>query len=87
MAAVEWNKKEELVEGQALRHLKVYAPILAAVAKSSNSELALIQKIQDYCYDNMVFMKCFQKIIISFYKSMFRIKIHFLKIQVRMFCY
>jgi len=68
MAGVEWNKKEELVEGQALRHLKVYAPLLSATAKSGAAELSLIQKIQDYCYDNMIFMKCFQKIVISFYK-------------------
>lgn len=28
MAAVEWNKKEDLVTEQALRHLKQYCPLL-----------------------------------------------------------
>ena len=29
MGTVEWNKKEDLVADQALKHLKVYAPLLA----------------------------------------------------------
>ena len=28
MAAVEWNKKEDLVAEQALKHLKQYCPLL-----------------------------------------------------------
>ncbi|XP_042232365.1 basic leucine zipper and W2 domain-containing protein 1-like [Homarus americanus] len=34
MDAVEWNKKEELVADQALKHLRVYAPLFAANTKS-----------------------------------------------------
>ena len=69
MAQVEWNKKEELVAEQALKHLKKYASVLACVAKSAEAELKLLQKIQDYCYDNMAFMKVFQKIVVLLYKS------------------
>lgn len=69
MAQVEWNKKEELVAEQALKHLKKYAAILACVAKSPEAELKLLQKIQDYCYDNMTFMKVFQKIVVLLYKT------------------
>ncbi|KAK3105824.1 hypothetical protein FSP39_006544 [Pinctada imbricata] len=68
MASVEWNKKEELVAEQALKHLKVYAPLLSAVAKSGKAELALMVKMQEYCYENMAFMKVFQKIIVMMYK-------------------
>ena len=71
MAQVEWNKKEELVAEQALKHLKKYASVLACVAKSGEAELKLLVKIQDYCYDNMAFMKVFQKIIVLMYKSKF----------------
>ncbi len=67
---MEWNKKEELVAEQALKHLKLYTPLLADLAQSGRTELALIIKIQEYCYDNMNFMKVFQKIIVLFYKSM-----------------
>ena len=69
MAQVEWNKKEELVAEQALKHLKKYASVLACVAKSGDAELKLICKIQEYCYDNMAFLKVFQKIIVLMYKS------------------
>jgi len=69
MNAVEWTKKEELVADQALKHLKQYTPLLAAVAESARSQLALIVKIQDYCYDNMNFLKVFSRIIVLLYKA------------------
>ncbi|KAK3712999.1 hypothetical protein QZH41_014107 [Actinostola sp. cb2023] len=69
MGEVEWNKKEELVADQALRHLKTYSSLFAAFATSSDSETSLLVKIQEYCYENMNFMKVFQKIILLFYKT------------------
>ncbi|XP_005997591.2 eIF5-mimic protein 1 [Latimeria chalumnae] len=69
MNAVEWNKKEELVAEQALKHLKQYAPLLAVFSTQGQSELVLLQKIQEYCYDNIHFMKAFQKIVVLFYKA------------------
>ncbi|XP_068669859.1 eIF5-mimic protein 2-like [Montipora capricornis] len=69
MRAVEWNKKEELVHDQALKHLKVYAPLLAAFTTQAKSEINLLIKVQEYCYDNMSFMKVFQKMVMLFYKT------------------
>jgi len=69
MNAVEWNKKEELVAEQARKHLQQYSGLLAAVTGSGRSELTLINKVQDYCYDNMNFLKVFSKIIQLFYRS------------------
>jgi hypothetical protein len=69
MKSVEWNKKEELVAEQALKHLKLYTPLLVALTESGRSELQLMQKVQEYCFDNMNFMKVFQKIIVLLYKS------------------
>ncbi|KAM7323142.1 hypothetical protein ACRRTK_017248 [Alexandromys fortis] len=69
MNAVEWNKKEELVAEQALKHLKQYAPLLAVFSSQGQSELVLLQKVQEYCYDNIHFMKAFQKIVVLFYKG------------------
>ncbi|XP_022241275.1 basic leucine zipper and W2 domain-containing protein 2-like [Limulus polyphemus] len=71
MAAVEWNKKEELVAEQAFKHLKKYSALLAAFTQSGKSELALLIKIQEFCYDNMNFMKVFRKIVFLLYKSKF----------------
>jgi len=68
MASVEWNKKEDLVAEQALKHLKQYLTLLKETAKSTKSELALMVKVQEYCYDNMNFLKVFQKIVMLFYK-------------------
>ena len=78
MNAVEWNKKEELVADQAMKHLKHYAPLMAALTSNTKSELALLLKVQEYCYDNMNFLKAFQKIVVLFYKSKSRFKISFL---------
>ncbi|XP_020630837.1 basic leucine zipper and W2 domain-containing protein 2-like, partial [Orbicella faveolata] len=69
MRAVEWNKKEELVADQALRHLKVYAPLLAAFTSQAKSEINLLVKVQEYCYDNMNFTKVFQKMVMLLYKT------------------
>jgi len=68
MSAVDWSKKEDLLEQQALKHLRQYVKLLEASAKSGRSQLALMVKIQDYCYDNMMFLKLFQKIIMLLYK-------------------
>lgn len=76
MSLGEWNKKEELVADQALRHLKNYQQLFQAFTTNERSELGLILKIQEYCYENMNFMNSFYKIIVLFYKSKF-IKIKF----------
>ena len=68
MAAVELNKKEELVADQLLKHLRTFVPLFANHTTTSRAELHLLQRIQDFCYDNMNFMKVFQKIVFLFYK-------------------
>ena len=69
MSMVEWNKKEDLLQEQALRHLKRYVPLFAAFTSTARSELALLNKIQEYCYDNMNFLKTFNKIVLLLYKT------------------
>uniref|UniRef100_A0A1W7R927 Basic leucine zipper and W2 domain-containing protein 2 n=1 Tax=Hadrurus spadix TaxID=141984 RepID=A0A1W7R927_9SCOR len=69
MAIVEWNKKEELVAEQALKHLRQYTSLLSAFTQNAKAELTLLVKVQEFCYDNMNFMKVFQKIVVLFYKT------------------
>lgn len=69
MTGVEWNKKEDLLSDQVLRHLKGYVSALNAFATSPKVEVILLQKIQEFCYDNMNFMKLFQKIVMLLYKT------------------
>jgi len=69
MNAVEWNKKEDLLHEQALRHLKMYSVVLAEFTNSPKSEMALMLRVQVFCYENMNFLKYFQKIIMLLYKT------------------
>jgi len=69
MAAVEWNKKEELVAEQALKHVKNYTSLLGAFSTTPKAEITLMLRIQDFCYDNMNFMKVFSKMVILLYKT------------------
>ncbi|XP_075222594.1 basic leucine zipper and W2 domain-containing protein kra [Lycorma delicatula] len=69
MSLAEWNKKEELVADQALKHLQRFTQLFAAFTGTARSEMALMLKIQEYCYENMNFMKIFHKIILLFYKT------------------
>lgn len=69
MSIVEWNKKEELLADQALKYLQAYLPLLKAFATTDRAELALILKVQEFCYENMNFMKVFSKIVVLFYKK------------------
>lgn len=51
--------------------LQQYAPLLAVFSSQGQSELILLQKVQEYCYDNIHFMKAFQKIVVLFYKGVY----------------
>lgn len=69
MSIVEWNKKEGIVADQAMRHLRTHAALMEAFTKTAKAQLALIIRIQEYCYENMNFLKVFHKIIILLYKA------------------
>nr|ACO10382.1 extra bases [Caligus rogercresseyi] len=69
MTAVEWSKKEDLLQDQALRHVRKHVPLFKAFSSNNKSELALINKIQEFCYDNMNFLKIFNKTIVLLYKT------------------
>ena len=43
--------------------------MFSRLATSAKSEYALIIKVQEYCYENMVFQRVFQKIILLFYNT------------------
>lgn len=69
MSLGEWNKKEELVAEQALKHLRMYTQLFEAFTTTNRAEMMLLLKVQEFCYENMNFMKAFQKIVLLFYKS------------------
>jgi len=69
MKAGDWNKKEELVADQAIKHLSQHAPLLAGLTEQGRSQLVLLNRVQEYCYENMNFTKAFHKIIRLFYNK------------------
>lgn len=69
MNAVEWNKKEELLAEQALKHLKQHYELFIPFTRRGTPQLTLLIKMQEFCYENMNFMKVFHKIVLHFYKS------------------
>ncbi|KAL4708021.1 hypothetical protein ACJJTC_014541 [Scirpophaga incertulas] len=69
MSRGEWNKKEELLAEQAAKHLRHYTPLLAAFAQNAKAEIALLTKVQEYCYENMSFMRAFSKLVLMLYKT------------------
>lgn len=69
MSVVDWNKRQELILDQAVKHLRKYASLLSAFTSSNKAELALLVRVQEYCYDNMTFMKVFEKILVLFYRA------------------
>lgn len=69
MNSVEWNKKEDLLAEQAFSHIRKYAPFLSAFCTTPKIELLLLQRVQEYCYDNMNFMKLFQRMVTLLYKT------------------
>lgn len=87
MSSVEWNKKEDLLQEQALRHLKNYVVLFSAFTTTFKSELVLLNKVQEFCYDNMNFLKSFNKIILLLYKSELFIKMFIESIFVLYFYY
>ncbi|XP_076456175.1 eIF5-mimic protein 2-like [Babylonia areolata] len=69
MQGVEWNKKEDQVAEQAMKHLLTFTTLLTSVATTPRAQLALVLKVQDFCYDNMSFLKTFQKVIVMLYNK------------------
>ena len=69
MMAMEWSKKEEMVADQAIRHLKCYVPVLKEFTEGApKTQVALINRIQEFSYEYINFLKVFIKVIQLFYK-------------------
>lgn len=69
MSANEWNKKEDMIGDQAIKYLRQFVGVFSTFATSPKSALVLMNRIQEYCYENMNFLKVFSKIILLFYKG------------------
>ncbi|CAG8529394.1 eukaryotic translation initiation factor 5C [Gigaspora rosea] len=69
MQAVDWGSRSEQIEAQALRQVKQCSTILSAFSTNPKTELALIQKVQTYCYEDTKLMKHFRQIVQILYNE------------------
>lgn len=69
MDAVDWNKKQDLVVDQAVRQLQSNVKVFAAFATHGQSQLNLLLKLQNYCYENQGLLRAFQKLVFILYKG------------------
>ncbi|CAG8468816.1 1482_t:CDS:2 [Paraglomus brasilianum] len=69
IGAVDWSSRPEQIESQALRQVKDWSKVLAAFCTNPKTELALLQKVQVYCYEDAKLMKHFRQIVQILYNS------------------
>lgn len=60
---------QDTISDDFYKELKQYTSVFAAVAKSTKLQIDFTNKIQEFCYDNINFLKTFQKIIFMFYNE------------------
>lgn len=69
MSGKDWSNRADQVEGQALREIAEITPILETVCANPKSEIALINAIQVFCYDEARLMKAFPNILKVLYNK------------------
>lgn len=68
MSSIEWSQKTQQSEEQAIKQIKDYGKILAALASSARAQVDLLKHVQSYCYDDPRFTKSFTKLVTLLYK-------------------
>ncbi|RDB16944.1 Basic leucine zipper and W2 domain-containing protein 2 [Hypsizygus marmoreus] len=69
MASVDWSARPDQIEGLALREVGRYAPILEPFCDSAKTQIALINVVQVYCYEDTRIIKAFPQILKVLYNK------------------
>ncbi|KAJ8519947.1 hypothetical protein ONZ45_g3170 [Pleurotus djamor] len=69
MASVDWSARPDQIEGLALREVTKYAPILEPFCNGPKTEVALINIVQVYCYEDTRIIKAFPQILKVLYNK------------------
>jgi hypothetical protein len=69
MASVDWSARPDQIEGLALREVGKYAPILEPFCNGPKTEVALINVVQVYCYEDTRIIKAFPQILKVLYNK------------------
>jgi len=69
MSLIDWNARSDQIEGQVLREVGNRAPILEPFCTSAKTQVALINAVQVYCYDETRVMKTFPQLLKVLYNQ------------------
>ncbi|XP_030381498.1 protein krasavietz-like [Scaptodrosophila lebanonensis] len=54
---------------QDIRHVQPYNALLNALCNTERTQIVLLLRLQEYCYENPSFLKSFEKLVQQFFKS------------------
>ncbi|KAF4621201.1 hypothetical protein D9613_000679 [Agrocybe pediades] len=63
LGSVDWSTRPDQIEGLALREVTKFAPILEPFCDSGKTQIALINAVQVYCYEDTRIIKTFPQIL------------------------
>ncbi|KAK7057189.1 hypothetical protein R3P38DRAFT_2839838 [Favolaschia claudopus] len=69
MASVDWSARPDQIEGLALREVGKYTAVLQPFCTGAKIEVALINVVQVYCYEDTRIMKAFPQILKVLYNK------------------
>lgn len=69
MSSVDWNARPDQIEGLAVREVGKFAPIIEAFCSGAKTEVALINVVQVYCYEDTRIIKAFPQILKVLYNE------------------
>jgi len=65
----QWGGSNQIPDG-FYKYIKEYVSVFKAIIGNNEKlQIETINKVQEFCYDNIEFIKTFQKIIFMFYQS------------------
>jgi len=69
MLSIDWSARPDQIEGLALREVGKYAPLLEKFCNGPKTEVALLNAVQVYCYEDTRLMKAFTQILKVLYNK------------------
>ncbi|KAJ3045365.1 hypothetical protein HDV00_010235 [Rhizophlyctis rosea] len=68
VAAVDWSNRPEQIESQIVKQLTQWGKVLATFCTTPKTEIGLLLKVQQVCYEDARFMKHYRTIVSNLYK-------------------
>jgi len=69
MSSVDWSARPDQIEGLALREVTKFAPILEPFCEGAKTQVALINAVQVYCYEDTRIIKAFPQVLKVLYNT------------------